>query len=583
MHLTRLAAVGALAILGLNACSGDLTDPDPIRPSFSVSNTPTGDPQGAAVLPTPSTNAQNYANGWAHVLLVAAGVGQVELNFVSLREFWSCFEYRVDDAPPASATNPNPAVTDGLWAYTCRNNNQGSLVINAQSHVDVRMVFGAETDERFDWTRFYVLSGQLLTLHDELDSPLAGQAGDSRYRCGGSWTPWVAFTSDGSGQFAVDPNCDAFPGKNWDSKVTVRINQVSREQIVTSNPIYTTAKVNVNLTSCTGPITASPGGTVAQGGGYWFTHGTTGPSGTVSFYTFPGNVKLRMAYNHLSVTKDVVAISAGANEVNFPTTEVTLIHSGNIRSNTGGSWWNFAKPSMDLQPGSYNFYFHNGTNWGTAVPFVVSGCETTAAMLRVIDEDGNGVAGAKATPAIGGSWQPQVPGSTNAEGYLFGSLPSGYTKVKMEVNQGSQEKSSAQMVTDGYTWTTQILRIGLNDHAGTPITTGATLEQGGGYWYTWGSLGTYRDIQLFPGSYKFKVTYNFTSQDISGISVPVGFGPTLFNFQTGQAVGACITQYSTGTWRTFTDGMELMPGTYPFRYPAQSGAITAGGITNLTC
>jgi len=32
------------------------------------------------------------------------------------------------------------------------------MTLTAREHVDVRMGFGAEKDERFDWTRFYVLS-----------------------------------------------------------------------------------------------------------------------------------------------------------------------------------------------------------------------------------------------------------------------------------------------------------------------------------------------------------------------------------------------------------------------------------------
>jgi hypothetical protein len=32
------------------------------------------------------------------------------------------------------------------------------MTFSAAGHVDIRMGFGAERDERFDWTRFYVLS-----------------------------------------------------------------------------------------------------------------------------------------------------------------------------------------------------------------------------------------------------------------------------------------------------------------------------------------------------------------------------------------------------------------------------------------
>jgi len=50
----------------------------------------------------------------------------------------ACFEYRLDLEAPTGTPNYNPDITDGLWAF--------------------RMVFGAERDERFDWTRLNVLS-----------------------------------------------------------------------------------------------------------------------------------------------------------------------------------------------------------------------------------------------------------------------------------------------------------------------------------------------------------------------------------------------------------------------------------------
>ena len=157
----------------------------------------------------------------------------------------------------------------------------------------------------------------------------------------------------------------------------------------------------------------------------------------------------------------------------------------------------------------------------------------------------------------------------------------------MEVNQGAVEQLLAQLTASNYTWNTEILRIWLNDYTGSPITDGnATLDQGGGYWYNWGNLNTsgYMDIPLFArtGTYKFRVTYNYTSQELFPV-VNTSSGIDNYYFQTGQVFGSCITQYSTGAWRTFVDGMELMPGTYTFKDPTQSGVVTAGAVTNLTC
>lgn len=110
---------------------------------------------------TPSTNATNKTNGWAHVDQVTKGVGSTNLQFISTRGFYSCFEYRTDgDSTQVLLENGgvsyNPLVADGLYLYTCSNNSSVTKTITAKEYVEVRMVFGAENDERFDWTRFDV-------------------------------------------------------------------------------------------------------------------------------------------------------------------------------------------------------------------------------------------------------------------------------------------------------------------------------------------------------------------------------------------------------------------------------------------
>ena len=160
--MNRIALTFACACLALAACSDRSTVPtEPTAPLFAT-NTLTGDAQVGTSTVFPSTNETNYANGWAHVLFVDVAVGEVTLDFVQPRGFYACFEYRIDDEAPTSSANGgvnhNPAITDGLWNYTCQNASTAQMTFGAIDHVDIRMGFGAETDERFDWTRFYVLS-----------------------------------------------------------------------------------------------------------------------------------------------------------------------------------------------------------------------------------------------------------------------------------------------------------------------------------------------------------------------------------------------------------------------------------------
>ncbi len=104
----------------------------------------------------PSTNDANRALGWAHVDQVSVDDGSMTLSFVNPRGFASCFEIRTDgDTSQALGVgNFNLAVTDGLYPFACVNNATRLRTVAAERYVEVRLAFGGETDERFDWTRF---------------------------------------------------------------------------------------------------------------------------------------------------------------------------------------------------------------------------------------------------------------------------------------------------------------------------------------------------------------------------------------------------------------------------------------------
>lgn len=107
---------------------------------------------------TPSTNQQNSTEGWAHFDVVDTGIGEVTVDFISTRAFASCFEYRSDgDLSQSIGANPNPDIDDGRYPSTCENNSTTRETLTADAYVEIRMVFGAERDERFDWTRLDVL------------------------------------------------------------------------------------------------------------------------------------------------------------------------------------------------------------------------------------------------------------------------------------------------------------------------------------------------------------------------------------------------------------------------------------------
>ena len=115
---------------------------------------------------TPSTNDINRTNGWAHVNEISVGVGEVTLDFVQPRSFYSCFEYRTDGDVSQVIDEEHFLEYYGVvpqgdlqqYPYLCLSTiSNKTKTIPANEYVEIRMMFGAEGDERFDWTRFDVI------------------------------------------------------------------------------------------------------------------------------------------------------------------------------------------------------------------------------------------------------------------------------------------------------------------------------------------------------------------------------------------------------------------------------------------
>jgi len=166
---------------------------------------------------TPSTNDINRTNGWAHVDQLSKGVGTTDLKFISTRNFYSCFEYRTDGDTSQvilenGGNNYNANITDGLYPYYCQKNNYRTATITADEYVEVRMVFGAETDERFDWTKFDVESALIKICHAK--PPLTAANGYELLNISKN------AVKVGHSNHAKDiiPPFDDYSGKNWDSQ-----------------------------------------------------------------------------------------------------------------------------------------------------------------------------------------------------------------------------------------------------------------------------------------------------------------------------------------------------------------------------
>lgn len=106
------------------------------------------------VFMSPSSNVVNEGNGWSYYEVATVG-STTTLTMHGERAFVSCFEWRIDgELPTVDNSNPNPDIPDGQWAFQCVASNGTALAeetFDDISLLEVRMVFGAEGDERFNW------------------------------------------------------------------------------------------------------------------------------------------------------------------------------------------------------------------------------------------------------------------------------------------------------------------------------------------------------------------------------------------------------------------------------------------------
>jgi hypothetical protein len=210
------------------------------------------------------------------------------------------------------------------------------------------------------------------------------------------------------------------------------------------------------------------------------------------------------------------------------------------------------------------------------------GCVT----LKLLDQYGNGVAGGKAQPAYGGSWGPELSGQTGSNGELYTcELVAGYTKIKMAINQSSEEQTPEQLIASDYTWYTVPIIVELRDYQNNLITDnpgGGSVDQGGGAWVHLGYTGDASPygqyiVQVFGNrTFKFRMGYNHTSQVIDQFIPSTGGTIT---FQTGRVTINCAGTVQLalgGSWYSYPSGtvLQLLPGTYNFRGACGTGSIT---------
>lgn len=283
----------------------------------------------------------------------------------------------------------------------------------------------------------------------------------------------------------------------------------------------------------------------------------------------------------------------------FQTTNLTLHYTGGEILYHGGYWDHFTAPSMELFAGTYPFQFSSGPAAGNpggtyaqtdiTVPDPTDGPVTkTAAVVRFQDSTGAGLTGSVSyylhgwhNPGVetdmGASWGVSPADTGNEPGsavVLFDGAPTGVVfalSFQGERQQLPRQNIQTDSVAYFHTADVAVELLGSN---GLPLRTGQASYYARG-WHGIGDTSNadngYLHIEMLPGSYSFAMTYKGTREQLNGQSVS-GSSSTV-TFQTGQvnSTSGAATGYYAAGWRTFANGMELLPGSYWFHFNDGTG------------
>jgi PKD repeat protein len=196
------------------------------------------------------------------------------------------------------------------------------------------------------------------------------------------------------------------------------------------------------------------------------------------------------------------------------------------------------------------------------------------------DSEGNGLVGGDVSYYANG-WK--AFGTTDSNGTAAMDLLPGTYTFRMNYAGASENLQQDLNVNPTVTFQTRNVSVYLVDSNGEALDPGLVKYYANG-WKSFGvtSNGTVAK-ELLPGQFTLSMTYaggsTSKSQDVS-------VNPSI-TFQTGQVVslsGNCTHYYADG-WRAFTQGIELIPGHYEFRYtnglPGAGYDIFSGAVNTI--
>ena len=198
--------------------------------------------------------------------------------------------------------------------------------------------------------------------------------------------------------------------------------------------------------------------------------------------------------------------------------------------------------------------------------------QTSKVTMKLLDSANNELPGG-GTQYYAGNWK--TFGSGNATAYME-LLPLTYN-FRLSYAGASQSKSQNIATNPNVVFQTSKVTMKLLDSANNELPGGSTQYYAGG-WKTFGSGNATAYMELLPLTYNFRLSYAGASQDKSQ---NITTNPVVV-FQTGTVhsdSGSC-TYYYAGGWKTFSQELQLLPGTYNFRFKDGTADKNYGILAN---
>lgn len=192
--------------------------------------------------------------------------------------------------------------------------------------------------------------------------------------------------------------------------------------------------------------------------------------------------------------------------------------------------------------------------------------------VKLLDSGGSGLAGGLVEYWNSSSWQ--TLGTTDSNGEVSGSIPVVNTDIRMTYEYVTNRIWNVDIPTNPIlTFNTRDVLVTLKTCEGVGLE-GGVAEYQSGYWRPIGTTDSNGEIhkEMLPANLNFKMTYAYGA---NRFYQDTAVDPSV-DFTTTKVTGIYdhTIEYRSGLWRPFTQPtMEMMPGTYEFRFRSADGTI----------